>query len=223
MLSVLVNLHADSSPRPELCSRPETADVLLREGLALIWMIGSFLAKPEVAGGLPPTSDIPFPASSYPQPELAFGSELSALQSLLEIDPKELGVSTILESADSGEAVVVWTDLGSLDSSGSSPCGAVPPVSTFSPQNSQEDSLVVVPPTHTSHSSGYGLKYCMDLELIPEEEPTPLSCCPVDKFRGISRKRSSPCDGFEDRLSALFEDIVATNDEKEALVNSVMK
>jgi len=174
MLSVLVNLHADSSPRPELCSRPETADVLLREGLALIWMIGSFLAKPEVAGGL------------------AFGSELSALQSLLEIDPKELGVSTILESADSGEAVVVWTDLGSLDSSGSSPCGAVPPVSTFSPQNSQEDSLVVVPPTHTSHSSGYGLKYCMDLELIPEEEPTPLSCCPVDKFRGISRKRSSP-------------------------------
>jgi hypothetical protein len=27
------------------------------------------------------------------------------------------------------------------------------------------------------------------------------------------------CDGFEDRLSALFEDIVATNDEKEALVS----
>jgi hypothetical protein len=67
--------------------------------------------------------------------------------------------------------------------------------------------------------------------LFPEEEPIPLSYCPADKFRGKSGKRSSnwvlqlvqefshlvglSCDGFEGRLSALFEDIVARNDEKE--------
>jgi hypothetical protein len=71
----------------------------------------------------------------------------------------------------------------------------------------------------------------MELDLFPKE-PTPLSCCPTDKFRGKSGKWSSnwvfhlihefshlvglSCDGFEGRLSALFEDIVATNDEKEA-------
>jgi len=69
------------------------------------------------------------------------------------------------------------------------------------------------------------------LDLFPEEEPTPLSCCPADNLGGKSGKRSSDwvlhlvqefshlvglsCEGFEGRLWALFEDIVARNDEKE--------
>jgi hypothetical protein len=46
--------------------------------------------------------------------------------------------------------------------------------------------LTPLPPS----SSGLGLRNCMELELVLEEEPTPLSCCPVDKCRGRSGKRS---------------------------------
>jgi hypothetical protein len=31
----------------------------------------------------------------------------------------------------------------------------------------------------------------MELDLFSEEEPSPLSCCPVNKFGGKSGKRSS--------------------------------
>jgi len=105
-------------------------------------------------------------------------------------------------------------------------------VPILSPQSYPEDSLVAVPFTHTSPSSpDLGQRSCMELDLFPEEEPITLSYCPADKFRGKSGKRSSnwvlqlvqefshlvglSCDGFEGRLSALFEDIVAKNDEKE--------
>jgi len=96
-----------------------------------------------------------------------------------------------------------------------------------------KDYLVVVPSTPTSPSSFcLWLRSCIELDLFLEEEPTPLSCCPVDKFRRKSGK-SSPdwvlqlvqesshfvglsCDGFRGRVSALYEDIVARNDENEA-------
>ncbi len=69
--------------------------------------------KARGCGGSPPPPGVPFPVSSYPQSELASGSEPSALQSIPEIDLKESFVSAKLESGDSGEAVVVWDSLGS--------------------------------------------------------------------------------------------------------------
>jgi hypothetical protein len=81
-------------------------------------------------------------------------------------------------------------------------------------------------------SDAYAIRNCLELELFSEEEPTPLSCCPAVENRGKTRKRSLDwalqlvkefshfvglsCDGFEGKLLALFEDILASNDEQGA-------
>jgi hypothetical protein len=86
--------------------------------------------------------------------------------------------------------------------------------------------------------SGLGLRNGLELVLIPEEEPSPLSCCPIDKVRGFSGKKSSggflkavleyshsvgiTCDGYEGPLSAMFEAIIASNDKKEAGPSSIL-
>jgi hypothetical protein len=96
--------------------------------------------------------------------------------------------------------------------------------------SSSVSTLEAVPFTHFS-PSGLGLRNGLELDLIPEEEPSPLSCCPFDKVRGFSGKKSSRdflkaileyshsvgimCDGYEGQLSAVFEAIIASNDKKE--------
>jgi hypothetical protein len=76
-------------------------------------------------------------------------------------------------------------------------------------------------------SSGGVLLY-MDLELFSEDPP--LLCCPANKSRGKVGAQSSDwvlqlvkvfshlvglsCDGYEGKLSALFEDIIASNSGK---------
>jgi hypothetical protein len=67
--------------------------------------------------------------------------------------------------------------------------------------------------------------------LIPEEEPSPLSCCPSEKVRGFSGKVSlelllkmalgynTPlgimCVGSKGQLPPLFMDLIANHDKKE--------
>jgi hypothetical protein len=79
-------------------------------------------------------------------------------------------------------------------------------------------------------SSSLGSLYSSCLDLDFSEDPSPLRCCPVNKTRGKSGAQSSEwvlkfamifshlvgvsCDGFEGKLSALFEEIIASNSEK---------
>lgn len=86
--------------------------------------------------------------------------------------------------------------------------------------------------------SGLGLRNGLELVLILEEEPSPLSCCPIDKVRGFSGKKSVggflkavleynhsvgiTCDGYEGPLSAVFKAIIASNDKKEAGHSSIL-
>lgn len=81
-------------------------------------------------------------------------------------------------------------------------------------------------------SDAYANRNCLELDLFSEEVPTPLYCCPTAKNRGKTGGQSSDrvlqlvkefrlfvglsCDGFEEKLSALFEDIIASNAEQEA-------
>jgi hypothetical protein len=76
---------------------------------------------------------------------------------------------------------------------------------------------------HNSLLSGPLSSCCMDLDL-PAEDPSPLLCCPTIKSRGKVGAQSSDwvlqlikvfshivglsCDGYEGKLSALFEDII---------------
>jgi hypothetical protein len=79
-------------------------------------------------------------------------------------------------------------------------------------------------------SSSLGSLYSSCLDLDFSEDPSPLLCCPVNKTRGKSGAQSSEwvlklamifshlvgvsCDGYEGKLSALFEEIIASNSEK---------
>jgi hypothetical protein len=76
---------------------------------------------------------------------------------------------------------------------------------------------------------GFPTSSCLELDLV-SEDPSPLLCCPANKVRGKAGDQSSAwvlqlvkvfsqlvglsCDGYEGKLSALFEDIVASNSEK---------
>jgi hypothetical protein len=85
LVNLSIGMYSDSTPLPESCSGPEPTDVQSVEGVVVFGVIGSPPEKPEVAGGSPPSPGVPIPANSYPQLELAFGSDPSALQSLPEI------------------------------------------------------------------------------------------------------------------------------------------
>jgi hypothetical protein len=79
-------------------------------------------------------------------------------------------------------------------------------------------------------SSSLGSLYSSCLDLDFSEDPSPLICCPVNKTRRKSGAQSSEwvlkfamifshlvgvsCDGYEGKLSALFEEIIANNSEK---------
>jgi hypothetical protein len=75
---------------------------------------------------------------------------------------------------------------------------------------------------------------CLEVEVFSEVEPMPLASCPAVKARGsrAARKRTRAgilrlvknfghfvglsCDGYEGKLAALFEDILASNENKAA-------
>lgn len=59
---------------------------------------------------------------------------------------------------------------------------AVQPVLILRPQSPSENPLVAVS-THTPpKTSDMGQRSCTDLDLFPEEEPTPLSFCLADNY-----------------------------------------
>jgi hypothetical protein len=76
---------------------------------------------------------------------------------------------------------------------------------------------------------GFPNSNCLELDLV-YEDPSPLLCCPANKVRGKAGDQSSAwvlqlvkvfsqlvglsCDVYEGKLSALFEEIVASNSEK---------
>jgi hypothetical protein len=119
---------------------------------------------------------------------------------------------------DSEDVLVVWAGRGSSDSMVSSGI-------------SSSVSMLETVPFNLLPPSGLGPRNGLELVLFPEEEPSPLSCCPSDKVRGFSGKKSSKdflkaileyshsvgitCDGYEGKLSAVFEAILADNDKKE--------
>lgn len=73
----------------------------------------------------------------------------------------------------------------------------------------------------------------LEMEMFVEVEPTPLLCYPTLKFLGKEGSQSSErvlqlvkkfshfvgllCDGYERKLSALFADIIAKNEENGAV------
>jgi len=190
--------------------------MLLEGGMGPIEKMGLSSKLPEVAGGPPFALEVLVPVSVSPFPVLSFGLEL--LVPVPEVSPKD-PVVTAKVSRDSVDALTVWVGPGPSDSLVSS--GLPLSVSPFE----------IVPFNHFP-SSGSGLRNGMELALIPEEEPAPLSCCLIDKVRGFSSKKSPgdflkaileyshsvgiTCDGYEGQLSAVFEAIIDSNDKKVA-------
>jgi hypothetical protein len=179
-------------------------------------MMGSLLVIPEAAGGSFSSLESPSTASSVSQSELSFGLEFSG-------PGPEATLTDLVVLAEfptvSEEVLVVWAGLGA---SGSLVVSDPPPFVS---------SLVSDPISHT-FISGLGFRNGLELDLIPEVEPSPLSCCPSDKVRGFSGKGSLElllkmaleyrhplgitCDGSEGQISTLYEDMIASHVKKES-------
>jgi len=164
------------------------------------------------AGGSPV---VPDPERVTSQPDSGDGYELSI--SILEVLPKV--PCSVRDRKDSENALVVWAGQSSSDST--VPSGISPSVSLF-----ENAPITLFPPSGSGSTNG------LELVVFPEEEPSPLCCCPTDNLRGFAGKKSSKdflkaileyslsvgvtCDGFEGKLSAVFEAILAENDKKES-------
>lgn len=193
-------LSADSSAIPSATPLTVSAHTVGSEGLGL--SVGctpkgvtkplESLSGPEMSelclGGLTGGSEIPQPSDEQPGWELAVAPDLevSGFSAAAElVDSMEPLLNQSVGLYNSGE-VLPSSSLGSLYSS------------------------------------------CLDLDFY--EDPSPLLCCPVNKTRGKSGAQSSEwvlkfvmifshlvgvsCDGYEGKLSALFEEIIESNSEK---------
>jgi hypothetical protein len=168
------NQTAAYSSRPEWGTRPENAVVSLEDGMGPAEMMGSLPERTLVAGGSSSSLEVPTPASFVSQPELSTRPEISVLGPEAKlIDPIVLAkIPTISE-----DAFVVWAGLG--------PSGSL----VASDSSSSVSSLVSGPITHTL-LPGLGFKNGLELDLIPDEEPSPQSSCPIDKVKGFFGKGS---------------------------------
>jgi hypothetical protein len=159
----------------------------------------------EVAGDSIFAPEVPVPVCVSSPSVLSLGPVLSIL--VLEVSSKDpVGSAKALK--DSLDILTVWDGSGSPDSLVSAGLSAV----------------------DLTHSSGSGSRKGMELALITEEEPVPLSF--IEKVRGVSGKKTPEsflkavlaychwvgitCDGFENQLSTVFEAIIDSNDKKAA-------
>jgi hypothetical protein len=193
---------------------PVSNTTLLELGTGpVINVVDTVISPPLFFAGGPPV--VPAPESVTSQPVSSDGTELSV--SILKALPK-VPFAPARARMDSDNVLVVWAGRSSSDSP--VPLGISPSVSEI-----DNASITLFPP------SGLGPTNGLELVELPEEEPTPLCCCPCDNLRGFSGKKSSKdflkaileysqsvgvtCDGYEGQLSAVFEAILAENDKKE--------
>jgi len=204
------NLLVGCSYSSERGSRPEDEDSLKGE-MGSIEKLGWSSKLPEVAGGPSSSQEIRVPVSASAPSVLGTGPVLPIPVS---------GVSPIVPVVcanvlrDSDDVLSVWVDSGPPDPLISSGIPSFVPMLT--------------------HSSGLGERNGLEIALFPEEEPVPLSF--IDKVRDCSGEKTPEgflkavlayshwvgitCDGFEGKLSAVFEAIIHSNVKKAAGTSS---
>lgn len=204
------NLIVESSAVSEISyssergPRPEDNEDSLKGEMSPIEKLGWSSKLPEVAGGPSSSLEIRVPVSASAPSVLGTGMFVPlAISGDSPIEPA-VGANVLRVSDD---VLSLWVESG-------------PPDPLFSSGSS-------VP--MLTHSSGLGERNGLEVALLPEEEPVPLSF--IDKVRECSGEKTPEgflkailaysyrvgitCDGFESKLSAVFEAIIDSNVKKE--------
>jgi hypothetical protein len=192
-------------------SRPEDDEESLKGEMGSIEKLGWSSKLPEVAGVPSSSLEIRVPVSASAPSVWGSGPVLPIpVSGVSPIAP--VVCANVLR--DSDDVLSVWVDSGPPDPLISSRVSSSVPMLT--------------------HSSGLGERNGLEIALFPEEEPVPLSF--IDKVRDCSGEKTPEgflkavlayshwvgitCDGFEGKLSAVFEAIIDSNVKKVAGTSS---
>jgi hypothetical protein len=187
--------------------RPEDNEDSLKGDMGPIVEMGWSSKLPEVAGSPSSSLEIRVPVSASAPSVLGTGTLVPIAISGDSLIEPAVGAN-VLRALD--DVLSLWVESG-------------PPDPLFSSGFTSSVPML-------THSSGLGERNGLEVALLPEEEPVPLSF--IDKVRECSGEKTPEgflkailayshrvgitCDGFESKLSAVFEAIIDSNVKKVA-------